>query len=118
MPVDIGRRAPRRRSRVSTGQTKRSKTARRPDQGATAWLIRCAPGLAKTLITELRFNGLADRRSKATVLWQRNHDVVFLPQLAREPKPGDLRIAEEIHRCPVYGRYKISQHQLDVVAGA
>jgi len=118
MPVDIGRRAPRRRARKAAARTPRPTTIRRPEQAAAAWLLRCAPGLAKTLVTELRFNGLADRRSKATVLWQRNHDVVFLPQLTREPKAGDLRIAEEIHRCPVYGRYKVSQHQLDVMAGA
>jgi hypothetical protein len=85
---------------------------------APAWLIRCAPGLAKTLVTELRFNTLIDRRTKPTLLWQRNHDLVFLPRLQREPQPGDLRIAEEIHRCPVYGRYKISHHQLDVMAAA
>jgi hypothetical protein len=85
---------------------------------APAWLLRCAPGLAKTLVTELRFNTLIDRRTKPTLLWQRNHDLVFLPRLQREPQPSDLRIAEEIHRCPVYGRYKISHHQLDVMAAA
>ncbi len=85
---------------------------------APAWLLRCAPGLAKTLVTELRFNALIDRRTKPTLLWQRNHDLVFLPRLQREPQPSDLRIAEEIHRCPVYGRYKISHHQLDVMAAA
>ncbi len=85
---------------------------------APGWLLRCAPGLAKTLVTELRFNTLIDRRTKPTLLWQRNHDLVFLPRLQREPQPGDLRIAEEIHRCPVYGRYKISHHQLDVMAAA
>jgi len=89
----------------------------RPEGSATAWLLRCAPGLATLLIAELRSNGLADRRSKPSVLWQRNHDLVFLPRLAAEPKAGQLRIAEEIHRCPVYGRYKISLRQLDVMAG-
>lgn len=86
--------------------------------GAPGWLLRCAPGLAKHLIAELRFNGLVDRRTKPTILWQRNHDLVFLPRLQREPRPTDLRIAEEIHRCPIYGRYKISHRQLDVLAAA
>jgi hypothetical protein len=81
-------------------------------------LLRCAPGLAKTLVTELRFNGLVDRRTKPTILWQRNHDLVFLPRLQKEPRPTDLRIAEEIHNCPIYGRYKISHRQLDVLAAA
>jgi len=117
MPVDIGRRPTPKRPRRSAGKTPRYVSSRRPDEGAAAWLLRCAPGLAKTLQTELRFNGLVDRRTKGTLLWQRNHDIVFLPQLLRAPQAGDLRIAEEIHRCPVYGRYKISQHQLDVMAG-
>lgn len=86
--------------------------------GAPGWLLRCAPGLAKHLVTELRFNGLVDRRTKPTILWQRNHDLVFLPRLQKEPRPTDLRIAEEIHRCPIYGRYKISHRQLDVLAAA
>jgi SAM-dependent methyltransferase len=91
---------------------------RATDAGAPGWLLRCAPGLAKHLITELRFNGLVDRRTKPTILWQRNHDLVFLPRLQKEPRPTDLRIAEEIHRCPIYGRYKISHRQLDVLAAA
>jgi SAM-dependent methyltransferase len=96
----------------------KSKTDKPTSSSAPAWLLRCAPGLAKTLVTELRFNALIDRRTKPTLLWQRNHDLVFLPRLQREPQPGDLRIAEEIHRCPVYGRYKVSHHQLDVMAAA
>jgi Putative RNA methylase family UPF0020 len=93
-------------------------TGKPTSSAAPGWLLRCAPGLAKTLVTELRFNALIDRRTKPTLLWQRNHDLVFLPRLQREPKPGDLRIAAEIHRCPVYGRYKVSHHQLDVMAAA
>jgi len=87
-------------------------------RSAPGWLLRCAPGLAKILVTELRFNGLVDRRTKPTILWQRNHDLVFLPRLQKEPRPTDLRIAEDIQRCPVYGRYKISHRQLDVLAAA
>jgi hypothetical protein len=97
---------------------KRARGGADAERGAPSWLLRCAPGLAKHLITELRFNGLVDRRTKPTILWQRNHDLVFLPRLQKEPKATDLRIAEEIHRCPVYGRYKISHHQLDVLAAA
>ena len=113
-----------RQGRKSAAPAKRAPGRIRPHTGkpassaAPGWLLRCAPGLAKTLVTELRFNTLIDRRTKPTLLWQRNHDLVFLPRLLREPKPGDLRIAEEIHRCPVYGRYKISHHQLDVMAAA
>ena len=117
-------RTPKHQPRKSPPPAKRAPGDAKPHTGkpassaAPGWLLRCAPGLAKTLVTELRFNALIDRRTKPTLLWQRNHDLVFLPHLQREPKPGDLRIAEEIHRCPVYGRYKISHHQLDVMAAA
>jgi hypothetical protein len=116
--------APKHQPRKSPPPAKRAPSDAKPHTGkpapsaAPGWLLRCAPGLAKTLVTELRFNALIDRRTKPTLLWQRNHDLVFLPRLQRDPKPGDLRIAEEIHRCPVYGRYKISHHQLDVMAAA
>jgi SAM-dependent methyltransferase len=116
--------ASKRQTRKSAPPAKRAagdaqpRAARPAPSAAPAWLLRCAPGLAKTLVTELRFNALIDRRTKPTLLWQRNHDLVFLPRLQREPRPGDLRIAEEVHRCPVYGRYKISHHQLDVMAAA
>lgn len=66
----------------------------------------------------MRFNGLIDRTTRPTIKWQRNHDLVFLPRLRKEPRPTDLRIAEEIHRCPVYGRYKISHHQLELMAAS
>lgn len=94
------------------------KTSAAPSErpAAPGWVFRCAPGLSKILVTELRFNGLIDRRTRPTITWQRNHDLVFLPRLQKEPRPTDLRIAEEIHRCPVYGRYKFSHHQLDVAA--
>lgn len=92
--------------------------SKRPENSAVApaWVVRCAPGLSKLLVTEMRFNGLIDRATRPTIKWQRNHDLVFLPRLRKEPRPTDLRIAEEIHRCPVYGRYKISHHQLDLMA--
>jgi 23S rRNA G2445 N2-methylase RlmL len=51
------------------------------------------------------------------VLWQRNHDVLFLPSVATDPSRAELRTVEEIDRCLVYGRYKISRHQLDRLAG-
>jgi 23S rRNA G2445 N2-methylase RlmL len=113
--LSLSKHAPR---RSNTQSTKKIVQKVAEHHGAPSWLLRCAPGLAKILITELRFNGLVDRRTKPTILWQRNHDLVFLPRLQREPRPADLRIAEDIQRCPIYGRYKISNRQLDVAAAA
>ena len=111
--LSLSKHAPR---RSNTQSTKKIVQKVAEHHGAPSWLLRCATGLAKILITELRFNGLVDRRTKPTILWQRNHDLVFLPRLQREPRPADLRIAEDIQRCPIYGRYKISNRQLDVLA--
>ena len=83
---------------------------------AQAWLLRCAPGLARLLIKEMQFRRLVIRGAKVLTLRQRNHDLLFLPHIPKTEGLKALRIAEEIHRCPVYGRYKISNQQLDLLA--
>jgi predicted RNA methylase len=89
---------------------------KRPAGEAQAWLLRSAPGLARLLIKEMQFRRILPRGEKVLTLRQRNHDLLFLPKLGKPSGLSLLRIAEEIHRCPVYGRYKISNHQLDVLA--
>ncbi len=79
-------------------------------------MFRCAPGLSKTLQAELRHRTLLRQDDRLDVLWQRNHDLVFAPRLQSPPKRGDVRIAEEVHRCLIYGRYKITPSQLDRLA--
>jgi predicted RNA methylase len=89
----------------------------RPPAGeAQAWLLRCAPGLARILVKEMQFRRLARRGEKVLTLRQRNHDLLFLPHAAKTEGLRLLRIAEDIHRCPAYGRYKISNRQLDLLA--
>ena len=80
------------------------------------WVVRSAPGLGRTLIAELRHHKLLGQNDRADLLWQRNHDLTFAPRLARMPQADDLRIAEDVHRCLVYGRYKLSDSQLDRLA--
>ncbi|HEX5501445.1 MAG TPA: methyltransferase domain-containing protein [Thermomicrobiales bacterium] len=75
------------------------------------WVLRCAPGLARVALTELRFRHLVGREPGATILRQRNHDLVFVPRTLRPPG-ALLRVPEELHACVLYGRYKISQAQL------
>ncbi|HEY7689806.1 MAG TPA: methyltransferase domain-containing protein [Dongiaceae bacterium] len=89
---------------------------KRPAGEAQAWLLRCAPGLARLLVKEMQFRRILPRGEKVLTLRQRNHDLLFLPKIAKPGGLSLLRIAEEIHRCPVYGRYKISNHQLDLLA--
>jgi SAM-dependent methyltransferase len=102
-----------RRPAATAGQAPR-KRARKAD--ASAWILRCAPGLARTVQAELRNRNVLRHTDRVDVLWQRNHDVLFLPSVATEPVSAGLRTVEEVDRCVVYGRYKISRDQLDRLA--
>lgn len=87
------------------------------DLGARGpWLVRCAPGLARVATTELRFRKVLARNADPTILRQRNHDLLFLPRTAERPPGLDLRVPEEVHYCPLFGRFKISQGQLTRLA--
>lgn len=94
--------------------------AKAPARGSTAkaaqpagWVMRSAPGLGRTLMAELRHDRLLGQNDRADLLWQRNHDLLFAPRLACTPQAHEVRIAEDVHRCLVYGRYKVSDSQLD-----
>ncbi|MBK1668234.1 hypothetical protein CKO28_09315 [Rhodovibrio sodomensis] len=80
------------------------------------WVVRAAPGLGRTLLAELRHARLLGQNDRADLLWQRNHDLLFAPRLARTPAATELRSAEDMHRCLVYGRYKVSDSQLERLA--
>ncbi len=82
------------------------------------WVVRCRPGLAKIVIKELRFRRLLDPQTRITTLYQRNYDLLFINKTSREPTADDLRTAEEIHRCLIYGRYKVSKAQLNRLAAS
>jgi predicted RNA methylase len=61
----------------------------------------------------MRFAGLIEHGARPTVRRQRNHDLVFLPKSKRKATAADLRIAEETLTCLIYGRFKVSDAQLD-----
>ncbi|HEU5329729.1 MAG TPA: methyltransferase domain-containing protein [Thermomicrobiales bacterium] len=103
-----------------TTRTGSRRPSTRPDQRQTErkpWLVRCAPGLARVALAELRFRKVIPRTAGATILRQRNHDLIFLGHVAEQLPGGLLRIPEELHVCPLFGRYKITQSQLDRLAG-
>lgn len=80
------------------------------------WVVRCAPGLARVATTELRFRKILARGVEPTVLRQRNHDLLFISRAGDTPPDLTLRIPEELHYCPLFGRYKISQEQIGRLA--
>ena len=80
------------------------------------FLLQCAPGLAKVLQKELNFVGATTRDQKLFVKLQRNHDLVFVNQVKSDLRLDEMRTAEMVLRCPAYGRFKISQRQLKLMA--
>lgn len=80
------------------------------------FLLQCPPGLAKVLQKELNFVGATTRDQKMFVKLQRNHDLLFLNHVKTDDRLSELRTAESVLRCPAYGRFKISQRQLALMA--
>jgi predicted RNA methylase len=80
------------------------------------WLVRCSRGLFRVTADELRFRKLVPPGAEPLVLRQRNHDLLFVQRALRAPTCDSIRTAEEVLRCLVYGRFKISKAQLDLLA--
>ncbi len=85
---------------------------------AKAWILQCPPGLAMTLKKEMQSIGAINRDHRLFIKRQRNHDLIFLNQLKDGVDLRRLRIAEQVMSCPVFGRYKVSQTQLNTLAAA
>jgi predicted RNA methylase len=89
-------------------------TAAGPSRGP--WLVRCARGLFRVTADELHFRRILPPGVEPLALRQRNHDLLFVQQATHPPTCRALRTAEEVLRCLVYGRYKLSKAQLDLLA--
>ena len=104
-------------SRARAKRSAKPKVPSAPPPAVWPLVVRAAPGLGRVLAPELRHAGLAGRKTRIDTAWQRNHDLLFLPKPPREPAPTELRVAEEVHHCLVFGRYKFSSAQLETLAG-
>jgi len=80
------------------------------------YLLQCAPGLSKVLQKELNFVGATTRDQKLFVKLQRNHDLIFVNRVKSDLRLDEIRTAEMVLKCPAYGRFKISQRQLSLIA--
>lgn len=86
------------------------------DVPSAGYLLQCAPGLARVLQKELNFIGATTRDQKLFTKLQRNHDLLFANHLKSDLRLDELRTAEMVLKCPAYGRFKISQRQLALMA--
>lgn len=78
------------------------------------YTLRCAPGLGKVLSNELRYRNIT--KKKPTILMERNHDLIFLNEVTSREAFPLLRTSEQVFRCVAYGKFKISNTQLDSIA--
>ncbi len=101
------------RTRPISGQTK---TEYREIDKSGPWVLRCAPGLGRLLANEMAFFGAASRNESPLFLRQRGHDLLFIQNSKRNPPLSSLRIAEEVHYCLTYGRFKVSKSQIERLA--
>lgn len=102
--------------RQSQGIQPSKKNPFKPLSETGPWVIRCAPGLARLAIAEMKFRRIAAADSKALLLKQRNHDLIFMPRAQATSRWDSLRLPEEIHDCLIYGRYKLSNAQIEKLA--
>ena len=90
------------------------------DQGQNpvtySWLIQCPPGLANVMKKEMVYAGCIDRKQDLFIKRQRNHDLLFANRLKNPEGAERLRLAESVLRCPLFGRFKISKRQLEIMA--
>jgi hypothetical protein len=79
-------------------------------------IVRCAPGLNQITISELKFRKLIPRKFAPATLRQRNHDLIFIHKSQNPRNVPLLHTAEEVHRCLIFGRYKITDSLLEQLA--
>lgn len=80
-----------------------------------AWLFQSPVGLANWLKKELVYRGVIENKQKLMMLKQRNHDLLFATRIKDGSNVPNMRIAEAAYRCPVFGRFKISKRQIQVL---
>ncbi len=79
-------------------------------------VLRCAPGLSHLLQHEMKFRKLMERGARPTEIFQRNHDLLFLKNVASPQNLAQMRIAEDAGDCVMHGQFKISPAMLDRAA--
>lgn len=88
----------------------------KPTPKGSPWLVRGAAGLKNLLLAELRHAKVITRDTAFTLLHQRNHDMVFFNGKQAGAPKAPLRLAEQVVDVLLFGRYKVSERQLDRVA--
>ena len=80
------------------------------------WLFLSEPGLGGLLMKELKFRDVIRQKARPQSWHLRNYDLLVFPDSQIVGPANTSRIALDVLVCPVFGRYKISDRQLDRLA--
>jgi predicted RNA methylase len=80
------------------------------------WLFLTEPGLGPLLIKELKFTDVVAQKAQLAKLHLRNYDLLIAPDAVVRSHSAAPRLATHILVCPVFGRERVSEHQLDRLA--
>ena len=69
-------------------------------------------GLHSLQLDELRQRGIIGDQTSFHTVRQRNFDLILLASRTKKKVGADLRLAEQVLECPVYGRFKFSKSQI------
>jgi predicted RNA methylase len=82
------------------------------------WLFLTEPGLGDLLLKELKFIDAVVQKAQFAKLHLRNYDLLIAPDtVVRSPSMAP-RLASHVLTCPVFGRERISERQLDQLAAS
>jgi predicted RNA methylase len=80
------------------------------------WLFVTEPGLTGLLVKELKFRDYVLPKARPLNLFLRNYDLVVLPASQIKSTRLEPRLALQVLRCPVFGRNRLGDSQVDLLA--
>jgi len=92
------------------------RSARPADSERPLWLFLTEPGLGALLIRELKFLDAIAQKAQLAKLHLRNYDLMAAPDAVVRSPGAAPRLALHVLACPIFGRERVSQHQLDRLA--
>lgn len=109
--------APRRRG---APRARHGQVANTPREGPTGnsplWLLLSEPGLSRLLTLELKHRDVLRQKTRTKVLYMRSYDLTIVPPVQVLSDFQGSRIIRSALRCPVFGRSRMSEAQLDLLA--
>jgi predicted RNA methylase len=104
------------RPRETGTSTPLRNAAKGGDEQRPLWLFVTEPGLTGLLLKELKFRDMILPKARPLNLFLRNYDLAVLPASQIKAARLEPRLALRVLRCPVFGRNRIGDSQIDLLA--